>query len=406
MPAKGKNDLGTIVLEPRTTITTFEGIPWGIQKAVGGSIASILFGDNNDAKSKFYKSGVSRRNKKTLTELSSQVYSYLNGTISEFADISEYVFRVWTRTTIQRTSGEIVGLPVFDIEIYKYVGRVAAQSVQIENYSIGVTFIGKKGDKFITPFMQRALKKAKGTSVYIKLDMYNDSTSAPTEFSDKISGGSPTLFINDVPYPVKIKSDDATDEIQLFIVDEGKSVFPLKSEDAVDMFTSKKSGLQPEILGFGTAFQSVDKELNRISDSILSSAKDSQETKFEDFLTGLEIEETIDVLETKLNAIKETELNDEYGREYKSINNEIGEGKKTYRTRKAEYKAVEESLISLEKDLSKNQMTYDTFLVARFRLVSSKKEIEQALTELQEDLKGDMTERVQSLVKSTTNKSR
>ncbi len=66
-PLRTEKDV--IVLEPRTSIVTFEGIPWGIQKAVGGAIASMLFGDNREAKSKFYKSAASRRNRKTLIEL-------------------------------------------------------------------------------------------------------------------------------------------------------------------------------------------------------------------------------------------------------------------------------------------------------------------------------------------------
>lgn len=49
-----------VILEPKTAITSFDGITWGIQKAVGGAVAALLFGDNKEAKNQFYKSPTSR----------------------------------------------------------------------------------------------------------------------------------------------------------------------------------------------------------------------------------------------------------------------------------------------------------------------------------------------------------
>ena len=106
-------DFDSIILEPRTTITTFEGIQWALERAVGGAIAAMLFGKNKEAKQSFYGSPTNRRNKEVLVELASQLYSYLNGTISEFADVKEYAFRVWAQVEANRKSGTIIGEPLF-----------------------------------------------------------------------------------------------------------------------------------------------------------------------------------------------------------------------------------------------------------------------------------------------------
>ena len=303
-----------------------------------------------------------------------------------------------------KASGEITGLPVFNVEIFKYVGLVSAQSVEVADYSVEVVFVGRKGDHFISPFIQRALRKTKESAKFMKLSMYSDSSSAPEHFKDRIVGGSPTIFIGDQPYSVKSKSDINTGEIQPFIADGAQSEFALATEEDLALFIIRKSSLKPDILGFGTAFQSVDEELSHISSSILSSAKTNQDVGSGDFIAKLGMDETVDALECSLTSLRVDELSEQHVRDYRSIQRELGDFKKDYRSQKSEFEAIAESLRRLEVDYSKNTITYDLYNVTRFKYITDRKTHEQSLMDLQERLKGDLYNRVQNLLIAVSKK--
>src|SRR2546422_4450522 len=131
----------TVIIEPRTSVSSFDGLQWSLQKAVSGAIASFLFGDNEEGRKQFFPSPTNRKNKQKLAQLAGQVYGYLNSTISEHADIREYYFRVWTRVEIERQTGEITGDPRFDVDLFRYLGRVSTKPIA-ETNQVEITFVG------------------------------------------------------------------------------------------------------------------------------------------------------------------------------------------------------------------------------------------------------------------------
>ena len=136
----------TIVLEPFTKITSFDGIAYAASRAIIGAIGCYLYPNNEDKpeRSKFYSSPTGRKNKQKVTELVSEIYSYLNAIIAEYADPSQYYFRLWTQVEINRKNGEIIGHPFFDLDVFRYVGKVGGRHAETDGYALKVVFVGKK----------------------------------------------------------------------------------------------------------------------------------------------------------------------------------------------------------------------------------------------------------------------
>jgi len=353
----------------------------------------MLYGTNKEAKDHFYKSATSRKNKEALVELASQVYSYLNGTISEFADVKDYVFRVWSQVTVDKKNGAIVGQPLFDVEIYKYVGRVTAQTVEVKDYVLTVAFIGKKDDQFITPFMNRALKRAKTATKHVQLEMYADPRTSPKALKEKVVGAFPTLIVDGEPYPVKTKIDQETGAVQAYIDDEA-GAFNINSKNDVLSFLSKKSGLKPEILGLTTAFQPVDHEIKKISQRVKESAKVGET----DFLKYLGLENIFQRLEDRLGSVKRQGLSNELQQKMKAARAQLDEEKDKYQKLKVEHEVTQDDLRKLDDNLEKKMITFETYEVSRMRSLTNWKKIEQELVNLQARVKGDLTNKIEELL--------
>lgn len=388
--------MSRVVLEPVTKIMRFEGIQWEVQKVVTGAIAGLLFGDNKDQKNLFYKSATSRRNKEILLQLASQVYSYLDGTISEFADIDDYVFRVLTRVMVNKTDGSIAGDPLFDVEIYKHFGRVSAKGVESKEY-LNVQFIGSAGDQFIGPRMSKVLIRAVREFKAIKFVPYADPRAAPTAVRTRAVKNSPTLVIGDSAFAVKLKSaEDGSNFI--YIDDDGKE-FPVRDEKDIVVFLSKKSGLKPDILPTATVFDSVermDREIRDISGRIMGNV--SEEAKEEDLIKSIGLDDAIGSLEGSLNSLKKGDLPEGMAEEVKDAEKELVSAKKDYSKLKVDYEVASDELKNVEKKFDRKQITMDQYEVERWKTLRSRGLTKEDLVDLQARVKGALTSQVAALV--------
>jgi hypothetical protein len=387
--------LNRVVLEPVTKIMRFEGIQWEVQKVVTGAIAGLLFGDNKEQKSLFYKSVTSRRNKEILLQLASQVYSYLDGTISEFADIDDYVFRVLTRVTVDKTDGTIVGDPLFDVEIFKHFGRVSARGVESKEY-LNVVFIGATGDQFIGPKMSKVLLKAVQEFKTIKFVPYADQRAAPIAVRTKAIKNLPTLVIGDSAFAVRLKSaEDGTNFI--YIDDEGKE-FPVRDEKDIVVFLSKKSGLKPEILPGATVFDSVDKMDKEIREITGRIRENVSEEKEEDLIKLMGLDDAIGGIEASLASLKKGDLAGGIAAEVKDVDREVAAAKKDYNGLKVEYEIATDELTNLEKKFNKKQITMEQYEVERWKTLRSRGLTKEELIDLQARVKGMLTSQMAALI--------
>jgi len=64
-------------------------------------------------------------------ELVSEVYSFVNKIISAHSNPEDYWFRLWVRIEVNEKSGEILGHPNFDIDIFKYIGKIGGKYSEI-----------------------------------------------------------------------------------------------------------------------------------------------------------------------------------------------------------------------------------------------------------------------------------
>lgn len=229
--------------------------------AVNGAIAGTLFGKDKEKKAIFYKSKANRKNKQVLSQLTSEVYSYLNSVISDFADPEDYFFRLWVRIEIDRKTGEIISEPLFEIDVFKYTGKLGGKYVEVGDYYLDVVFVGREGTH-ITPFFVKGINRVAKDTKLVKLKSFDSYKLAPKEIQKKITPDAPFLVIDGEPIEIKLTIDEERNVLIPLIERENKKI-NLENQNLVENFILREIKMKPEIRKSGTVFQLVDQELKK-----------------------------------------------------------------------------------------------------------------------------------------------
>ena len=390
-----------VVLEPFTKIMRFDKIQYEVQKVVMGGIAGFLFGEDKAQKDAWYKTTAATKNRTTLLQLASQIHSYLDGTVSEFADIDDYVFRVLTRVRVNTTDGRVIGNPTFDVDIFKHFGKVTAKGKEMKE-NIPVTFLYGTNDEVTWPKVNSLLTKAVHEFKAIEYLPYKNAQSAPADMRAK-AGKTPTLVIKDIAFPVKLKIEK--DGTNYFYIEDGADEIRVADDKDLVVFLSKKSGLKPEIIGGATVFESADKARDEIKQIQTKIGKDTKEEAEEvDLVKSLGIEGTLQNLEDTLSPLKKKHLAEDLTLELAEIDGQLSDSKKKYEALSVEYQVATEGLENLEKKAGKPGFTNEQYYAERWKIQTSKVTAREQMVRLQALLRGKLTGRVSALVRGATAK--
>jgi hypothetical protein len=396
MPKRGtqKPEISdTVVLEPRTSVSSFDGLQWALQKAVGGAIAAFLYGDNKEQVKQFYKTPTSRKNKEKLAQLASQVYGYLNSAITEHSNIEDFFFRVWPRIEIDRKSGEIRGEPRFEVDMFRYMGRVSAKAVESET-NLDVAFVQAQGDQIVSPSFARMLRKAVSQLMGVDLKVYAEPRSAPKPLKSKMADARPHLFIGEGGV-FSLGSEIGKAGSRLFLESDGKTS-EIRKEGDLTRFIVEHSGVRPEIFGSDTAFRPMDDEVAKIGMKLAEGAS----TELFDVIGSLKIEQELDRMSKEIGKLSDGV--DETRTSAVSIfKTRLAEQRDKWIALKSGYEAAVEEMEHLTRDYDRKRMTYEAYDVRRFQAVREKKAIERDLVELQSYVKGELGRELAKLVEES-----
>jgi len=380
----------TVVLEPRTSVTSFEGLPWALQKAVAGAINGFLYGDKSEKPSPYYKSPIARKNREKLARLASQVYGYINSTISEHSNIDDYYFRIWPRIEVDRKSGEIVEDPRFEVDLFRYIGRVAAKAIETKT-RVNVIFVQADGDRMVSPSFARMLRRAVSGLKEVEPRIYADTRSAPSSLKERMMDARPHLFIGDSRV-FALGSELAKTGPRLFLESEGKSEEIRKDEDLA-RFVVEHSGVKPEIFSNDTVVRPADEEIAKIGKRFSDEATDEPN----DVIAALRVDRELDRLLEQVkrltngvDAIPSTTV--------ARITSELKDKRNKWMELKSAHEAIVEEMKHLQRDFKGKRVNYDTYSVQRFMNIENRKSIERELVELQTYIKGDLRRKVMSVV--------
>jgi len=374
----------TIIIEPRSRIASFDTIGYRTVQAVNGAIAGTLFGKNRDKKSVFFKSSASRRNKQILSQLTSEIYSYLNGVISEFADPEDYFFRLWVRVEIDKKTGVIIENPVFDVDVFKYIGKVGGKYVEVGEYALQVHFIGKEGTH-ISPLFIRGIKKVASDTNLIKFRFFDSYSMAPEEIKQIITSDSPYLVIDDKPIEIKLKLNEENMTIVPFLEKNGVKI-EFEDQASIESYILREISLRPDIIKSGTFFQYSDTELKKIEDRITQHALEIDE---QNLLEKLNIEDILKEMEEKIENIKKEELSDINKKSYDKYTRLLKRLNEKYNNLCREWEIPSEDILKIQKDFEAGYIQYEEFSVLRVRRSTALRKIRQELIDFQEDLKNE-----------------
>jgi hypothetical protein len=387
----------SIVVEPFTAIVSFDAISHRTYIALSGAIGHYVYPkkEEYDAnKTKFFASPVGRRNKQKISELVSEIYAYLNANISEHADPRDYYFRLWVRLEVDRRTGEILSHPHFDIDVFRYLGKIGGKYSDVGKYSMKVAFVGKERFPVSSVFI-KGVSKAKQQTGVIDFKIYETYYRAPDEIREKISKDSAYLIIDEEVHKIKPKIDSDTGEVFSFIK-ENSHVTEFKSEEDVLLYIVKKVKIRPQIIGSETGLNpQVDKEIQTISPRLTEKVVDSEV----DFVSSLGVEQILERLSKKLEGLDTLELPKELEKQYKSHLASMETLTKDFTSLKVRLEVQEDELGDLEKDRDEKKMDEDQFRSFRVKTITALKTIRTEMVKFQKELKQETAGKIDKFVR-------
>lgn len=377
------NDI--IVIEPRSRISSFETLGYYTTMAINGAIAGALYGKDKEKGKTFFKSKANLKNKQVSSKLTSEVYSYLNAVIGDFADPEDYFFRLWVRLEIDKKTGLIVGEPTFEIDLFKYAGKLGGKYIETGDYALSVVFVGKEGT-YIAPMILKGIKQVSNATGLIKFKAYDSYKHAPSEIQEIISEDSPFLIIDGKPIEVKFKIDEKK-HIPIPYVEKGGKDFDLPRQESIENLVLSEVKMKPEIRKSGTAFQLVDEELKELHKRI---EQDSTETKEPDLLKSLKLDIILEEFENDLKKIETFKFTEEQQNLYENYRKQLHKLKDRYHHMSREWETLRKEIDESKQDMHEGEITYEEFGTIRVRRSKALKNVEQQLIEFQEELKRDL----------------
>jgi hypothetical protein len=390
----------SIVLEPFTKITSFDGIGYAANRSLIGAIGGYLYPNDEDEaeRKKFYASALSRRNKQKIAELVSEIYSYLNGIISEYADPRQYYFRLWVRMEVGRRTGEIMEHPYFDLDVFRYVGKVGGKYEAIGGYLLKVVFVGKEAVPISSIFIKGASIASKNTGL-IEFRSYETYFSAPKEVKEKITRNSPYIIIGDHTYEIKVKIGEGTTIVSY--IEEGKVTTEFKDENDVVFFILKKMKIKPNIIGAETAFELVDKEIKGFSPKITGKPKKDEGVSDLFSLDSLGIDAILEQLSKKLEELGSAGLSEDQQKQLKKHLRLLEGIKGRFEDLKGKYEVLEQELGLLNKERMEGVIDEEKFSSTRVKRLIALKMLRTDLVNLQQEVKNGVAGQIEEFLKQT-----
>lgn len=379
----------TIIIEPRSRIASFDTLGYHTIMAVNGAIAGTLFGKDKDKKNIFYKSSANRRNKQVLAHLTSEIYAYLNSIISDFADPEDYFFRLWVRVEISKKTGQIVNEPLFEVDLFKYAGKLGGRYVEVGDYALEVVLIGREGTH-IAPLFTRGISHVATATKLVRLKTYESFKQAPENIRAKITPDAPFLILDGNPMEIKITIDEEKNIVIPF-VEKGKQRITFETQDSVESFILGQIELKPKIRKSGTIFQLVDDELRKIQTRI---QKDAHEGEEPDLLKSLRLKSLLTDLESKLQQIDVKKLSKIEKETFQNYSKQLEKWDEKYTKMSREWEGLRADIRETKRDMKSGEITYEQFSTIRVRRSKALKSIEQNLIDIQEEFKRDLPNQI------------
>jgi hypothetical protein len=349
-----------IIIEPMTRIVSLGTLDYRAGQSINAAIADAIAGKDEERKKTYWKSRMSIENKRRISQFTSEVYAYLNPIISEFGEPDDYYFRLWLRVEVDRETGELVNVLHFDVDMYKYIGKVGGNLAEDESYCMKLYFVGNKDTPVYTFFVETLKKVASEISV-VSFKPFDSLRMVPPEMRKGLSEHSNYLIVEKEVFEIKMRIDGTN--ISYFTEVAGKET-TLSTKILLENFVMQKIGLKPEIGKKAISFQPVDKELKKIRTKIEDGAKEIDEP---DFLKSLGIDEELNAVKSELVGVDTGKIGDDELQKIKRLVKRIDRTHEKYLQLSVEYESIIEDMKNIEKDCNNGKISYEQYDVFRMR---------------------------------------
>jgi hypothetical protein len=343
-----------------TRIVSLGTLDYRAGQSINAAIADAISGKDEEKKKAYWKSRMSIENKRRISQFTSEVYAYLNPIISEFGEPDDYYFRLWLRVEIDRETGELVNVLHFDVDMYKYIGKVGGNLADDVSYCMKLYFVGNKDTPVYTFFVETLRKVASEISV-VSFKPFDSLRMVPPEMRKGLSEHSNYLIVEKEVFEIKMRTDGTN--ISYFTEIAGKET-TLSTKILLENFVMHKIGLKPEIGKKAISFQPVDKELKKIRTKIEDEAKEIDEP---DFLKSLGIDEELNAVKSELVGVDTGKIGDDELQKIKRLIKRIERTQEKYTQLSVEYESIIEDVRNIEKDCNNGKISYEQFDVFRMR---------------------------------------
>lgn len=252
------------IINPFTKICRYDSISRRVNTAIIGNIGGTLFDTDKEAKARFYKSKIGRKNKEIISELVSELYTFINRLLSEYSNPESYWFRISFVMEIDNEKGNILTKPLFDVDLFKHMGQISGKQSDDSKKNINVLLLDI-GKTKLSKHIHASLMLVKNNVPIVNYAVYKEHHKIPEKIRGIVETEQSYIVIDDTPFSIKY---ELVDNIIYYYIMDGKIKKSFNDEKEVFGFILSKLDNDPEISSGGTAFQYSEGEVKKLEDTV------------------------------------------------------------------------------------------------------------------------------------------
>lgn len=295
--------MAKLILTPFTKISTYDNLSRNSNTTILGSIGYTISEDKK-VRDEFYKSKIGRKNIQIISELVSELYTFINRNLSKYSDPESYWFRVYYTIEVNDSNGEIINKPSFDVDLYKHVGKIAGRSSLEESNNVRVILADLATPK-LAKYFNFGIRLVKNNVPLVDYDTYKKYHEIPQKYRDVINDERSYIITNEKIYEIKYS---VVDNIITYHVDKNEESISLNDQMDVFNFILSEIELDPEIMTHSTVFKYSDEEIRGMEKNVKENYSITIDDEYKnDIETIMIIDDMIKKIEPimeKLNARK------------------------------------------------------------------------------------------------------
>ncbi len=360
--------MAKLILTPYTKISTYDNLSRNANTTILGNIGYTI-SDEKKIRDEFYKSKIGRKNIEILSELISELYTFINRNLAKYSDPESYWFRAYFTIVIDDANGEILSKPIFDVDLYKHVGKISGRSSSEKSSEVDIILADLAKAK-LAKYFNSGIRLVKENVPLINYNSFNKYHEVPSEYRDLINEEHSYIIINKKIHQIKY---DIKDNIINYFIDRENKIIYLNNQMDIFNFILSEIKMEPEIISHSTVFKYSDTEIKNMEKEVKSKYSIEVEEDYQrDSDTILLIEKMYnDIIPLREKLINRKKIKKDYKEELKELEKRCKTTLSTYEEHRINFYSHKELLKDMTKKLEGGAITNDEYSTHKLKSLNN-----------------------------------